>query len=176
MGRIKDKLLDSEYKDMNLNGNENISEYLLTINASESDGLYHIEYCIMDLRKLESVKITEKINESDLNNLIDPTLWKILYQNEYGLYSKITYKTLCNDVFTDDKYLFQAIALQKPLTSLNQLLIIPDTDGMNAYYLRKIFNKLEGIETEIAEHRLSNDDNLQKIGNFMDSINYIIQH
>ena len=113
MGRIKDKLLDSEYKDMNLNGNENISEYLLTINASESDGLYHIEYCIMDLRKLESVKITEKINESDLNNLIDPTLWKILYQNEYGLYSKITYKTLCNDVFTDDKYLFQAIALQK---------------------------------------------------------------
>ena len=67
MGRVKEQLLTMEYKQMEKLPNENLKEYLLTIEceyklqANEQDNYYLLKYCLLDLRSLETITISEQI-------------------------------------------------------------------------------------------------------------------
>lgn len=183
MGRVKEQLLKREYEQMNKNKNNNISEYLLTMDsefkpeAYEQDNYYLIKYYLLDLRSLETLTISETIPKDSLEQEIPKPLAIILHETNHHVktYDRFSYKVLINNGWISDKYLFEAIPLKESISSLNDLLILPSSEKALIHYLHEINSNLDSICTILEEQRGDIESNLNNIKNELDLMNYLAQ-
>ena len=183
MGRVKELLLLREYKEMEKIPNDNLKEYLLTIEsefkpqAYEQDNFYLLKYSLFDLRSLKTMTISEKILNSELEQEIPEQLAKIIHETYFSIdsFNRITYKALINNGWLDTQYLFEAIALKSSISTINDLLILPSSEKAMIYYLSQINDNLNSIWGVLAEHGESTQTTLNNIGKELDLMNYLAQ-
>lgn len=184
MGRVKEQLLKREYKEMEKLPNENLKEYVLTIEseykpqAYEKDNYYMLWYTIMDLRSLEPITITKKVRKDQINQKIPEQLAIIIHESNHtlNLYDRISYKSLINNGWLDSQYVFEAIPLKQSINSLNDLLIIPSTEKTKIYYLSEINDKLDIISGALVENGGNIEASINNIDKALDLRNYLAQH
>ena len=184
MGRVKEELLKREYEQMNKNENNNISEYLLTMDsefkpeAYEQDNYYLLKYSILDLRSLEPITISEKVRQDQLEQVIPKQLAKIIHETYFSIseYTSLTYKALINNGWLSNQYLFEAIAIKPSISSLDDLVILPSSEKAIIHYLYTISDSLSAISGELYEMRSGTNDSLNNIDKALDLIGYVIQH
>lgn len=184
MGRFKELLIEREYNDMISDKNENLSEYLLTIEsefipeAYEKDNYYLLKYTILDLRSLKPITISEKVTQDQIEQAIPKQLAKIIHETVFNIdeYSSLTYKALINNGWLDTQYLFEAIKIKESISSLDDLLILPSTEKAIIHYLYTISDSLSAIGGELYEMRTDTSDSLNNIDKALDLIGYVLQH
>ena len=183
MGKFKELLIEREYKDMIKNKNENLSEYLLTMEsefipeAYEQDNYYLLKYCLLDLRSLKPITISEKVKQDQLEQEIPKQLAIILHETNFSVstYNRLSYKALINNGWLSDKYIFEAIQIKESISSLDDLLILPSTEKAIIHYLYSISDSLSAICGELYEMRTDTSDSLNNIDKALDLIGYVLQ-
>lgn len=183
MGKFKELLIEREYNEMINNNNPNLREYLLTIEsefkpeAYEQDNYYLVKYCLLDLRSLEPITISERVTIKELEQKIPDQIAKIIHESNFSIdtYNKISYKALINNGWTKEQYLFSAIPLKESINSLNDILIFPSSEKAIIHYLRNISDSLNGLSSEIYEMRTETNTNLTEIDKALDLIGYVMQ-
>lgn len=183
MGRVKEQLLTMEYKVMDKLPNENLKEYLLTIEceyklqANEQDNYYLLKYCLLDLRSLETITISEQILNSELEQEIPEPLALIIHETNQSVetYNRFSYEVLINNGWLNDKYIFEAIPLKESISSLNDLLILPSSEKALIHYLHEINSNLDSICTILEEQRGEIETSLTSIKTELDLMNYLAQ-
>ena len=176
MGRVKEQLLTMEHKVMDKLPNENLKEYLLTIEseykpqAYEQDNYYLIKYYLLDLRSLETLTIS-------LEQEIPKPLAIILHETNHHVktYDRFSYKALINNGWISNKYIFEAIPMKESISSLNDLLILPSSERAMIHYLSEINYHLDNISSTLEEQRGDIETNLNNIKNELDLMNYLAQ-
>lgn len=184
MGRVKEQLLKREYEQMNKNENNNISEYLLTIEsefkpeAYEQDNYYLLKYSILDLRSLEPITISEKVRQDQLEQVIPKQLAKIIHETNFSIseYTSLTYKALINNGWLSNQYLFEAIAIKPSINSLDDLVILPSSEKAIIHYLKELSDNIGDLNTQMYEMRTDTNDSLNNIDKALDLIGYVLQH
>lgn len=165
------------------NDNKNLREYLLTIEseykpqAYEQDNYYLIKYCLLDLRSLEPINISEKVLKNDLEHKIPDQLAKIIHETNQQIYEfdTFTYNVLINNGWLQGQYLFEAIPLKESISSLNDLLILPSSERAIIHYLREITENTSDIAIELGYLRGEINQNLNSIDKGLDFMNYLTQ-
>lgn len=183
MGRVKEILLKREYREMDKLPNENLKEYLLTIEseykpqAYEQDNYYLIKYYLLDLRSLETLTISETIPKDSLEQEIPKPLAIILHETNHHVktYDRFSYKALINNGWISNKYIFEAIPMKESISSLNDLLILPSNEKAIIHYLSRISYHLDNISSTLEEQRGDIETNLNNIKNELDLMNYLAQ-
>lgn len=183
MGRIKDILLQLEFLEVMYTGNENLREYLLTIEsefipeANEQDNYYLLKYCLLDLRSLTPITISEKVKQDQIELEIPNQLAKIIHETNFSISesNKISYKALINNGWTSVKYLFQAIPINESINSLDDLVILPSSANDIKHHLFKISESLEDLNSVIYEMGNDTNTNLTNIEKELDLMNYLAQ-
>lgn len=183
MGRIKEQLLRMEYKVMDKLQNENLKEYLLTIEsefkpqAYEQDNYYLLKYCLLDLRSLETLTISEKILDSQLKQDIPKQLTKIIHETHFNINiaNTLSYKILIENGWSDMQYLFEAIPLKESISTLDDLVILPSSEKAMIHYLYTISDSLSAISGELYEMRTYCNDDLNNIDKSLELIGYVLQ-
>ena len=163
--------------------NENSKEYLLTIECEhkpqvyEQDNYHLLKYCLLDLRSLETLTISEKILDSELEQRIPQTLALIIHETNQNVktYDMFSYKVLINGGWLNDKYIFEAIPLKESISSLNDLLILPSSEKAMIHYLHEINSNLESICYVLEEQRGDIETSLTSIKTELDLMNYLAQ-
>ena len=181
---MKELLIEREYKDMDKQANNNLREYLLTMEsenqpqAYEQDNYYLIKYYLLDLRSLETLALSEKILYSELEQEIPDQLAKIIHETNFSISpsTKLSYKALINNNWLSSQYLFEAIPLSESISSLKELLILPSSERAIIHYLHQINYNLDNIWGAIAEHGDSINTSLNNIDKALDLMNYLAQH
>ena len=183
MGRVKEILLEMEYKEMEKLPNNNLREYLLTIEsewkpqAYEQENYYLIKYNLLDLGTIESLTICEKVPIDKLNLEIPKQIAEILHEtNQYvNTYNRFDYQALINNGWLDSEYLFEAIPLKDSINSLNDLLIIPSSQKALTFYLSQIAENLEYLNENLKESGRSVETSINNVDKALDLMNHIAQ-
>lgn len=175
--------MEMEYKTVMFNGNDNLTEYLLTMEsefipeANEQDNYYLLKYCLLDLRSLKPITISEKVYNSELKEAIPEQLAKIIHETNFtiGAYTSLSYEALINNGWLSDKYLFQAIPINESISSLDDLVILPSSANDIKHYLFKISESLSDLNAIIYEMGNNTNTNLNNIEKELDLMNYLAQ-
>jgi len=194
MGRIKELLLEREYKEMELN---NIQYFLIHKISSEfvgepqeRDNHYIITYDIIELNSLEQYQIKEKVLKSNINELLNGTIAKIILENEPSIREhnnyRLSYASLIRGIdYNTDSLLeycteplqlfFNGIAKNKPITSWNDIIYLPSREREQARILLNINYNLETLASAISDNDSTINESLKGINSQLDLLNYVLQ-
>lgn len=195
MGRVKEQLLDMEYKLMKL---ETINYYCIVDiktefvgEAYEQNNHYLVTYTIMELNSLEQITITEKIRDDLISdkasNGLNGTLASIMLENGVEPY-QMNYYHLCKYGFFNHQcdnihdycispshYFFNGIPLKDPITSWEHILHIPSSERQQQRLLTEINNNLVWVANELESDLKSVNETLTGIDKALDLMNYLAQ-
>lgn len=194
MGRVKELLLEKEYKQMEL---DNIQYFLIHKISSEfvgepqeQDNYYIITYDIIELNSLEQYQIKEKVLKSNTNELLDGTIAKIILENEPSIREhnnyRLSYASLIRGIdYNTDALLeycteplqlfFNGIAKNKPITSWNDIIYLPSREREQARILLNINYNLETLASAISDNDSTINESLKGINSQLDLLNYVLQ-
>ena len=194
MGRIKELLLEREYKEMEL---DNIQYFLIHKISSEfvgepqeRDNHYIITYDIIELNSLEQYQIKEKVLKSNINELLNGTIAKIILENEPSIREhnnyRLSYASLIRGIdYNTDSLLeycteplqlfFNGIAKNKPITSWNDIIYLPSREREQARILLNINYNLETLASAISNNNSTINESLKGINSQLDLLNYVLQ-
>ena len=194
MGRVKELLLEKEYKQMEL---DNIQYFLIHKISSEfvgepqeQDNYYIIKYDIIELNSLEQYQIKEKVLKTNINELLNGTIAKIILENEPSIREhnnyRLSYASLIRGIdYNTDTLLdycteplqlfFNGIAKNKPITSWNDIIYLPSREREQARILLNINYNLETLASAISDNDSTINESLKGINSQLDLLNYVLQ-